>query len=153
MEEEGIKYLSYLKAGCQSLRSRVWPLLTQWRKWILGLWIFLCFVAVGRGSGGVRNGNSKACSGVFPSPPVLELQERTWGLLHYLMTELHHVRPAGLLLHLPRRKGEQRERQAARGREKREPGLLLLQHGTLKEPQAILAHFRIKGGASFKVTY
>ena len=60
----------------------------------------------------MRNGNSKACSGVSPSPAVPELQERTWGLPHYLMTELHHVRPAGLLLHLPRRNGEQRERQA-----------------------------------------
>lgn len=29
----------------------------------------------------------------------------------------------------------------------------LLQHGTQEEPQAILAHFIIKGGASFKVTY
>lgn len=40
---------------------------------------------------------------------------RYWGLPHYLMTELHHVRPARLLLHLPQKKGEQRERQAAGG--------------------------------------
>lgn len=78
----------------------------------------------GAGWGGVRNGNSKDCSGVFPSPPEPEIQKRTWGLPHYLMTELHHVRSARLLLHLPQRKGEQRERQAAGGQPgKREPGL------------------------------
>lgn len=52
----------------------------------------------------MRNGNSKACSGVFPSPPAQTLHKRTWGLPRYLMTELHHVRPAGLLLHLSQRK-------------------------------------------------
>ena len=61
----------------------------------------------------MRNGNSRACSGVFPSPPAQKLHERTWGLPHYLVPELHHVRPVGLLLHLPQRKRGQREREAS----------------------------------------
>lgn len=65
------------------------------------------------GQGGGRNGNSRGRRGVCPSPPAQKLQERTWGLPRHLMTELHHVRPARQLLHLPQRKGERREGEAS----------------------------------------